>query len=67
MCIRDRDATSQAYVMAYNDAYRLTALVAVAVLALLLLHLFRDWLAARLSPATEAATPPSAPLPEPSR
>lgn len=48
-----QDVLNEAYVMAYNDAYFLTALVALAALAALILHIFRDWLAARLSrPAT---------------
>ncbi|MFT4148836.1 MAG: MFS transporter [Paracoccaceae bacterium] len=52
-----QDASSQAYVMAYNDAYFLTFLIAVAAGAALLLHLFRDWLAARLArPQPEIAT-----------
>ena len=42
-----QDASAQAYVMAYNDAYFLTFLVAAGALFALLLHLFRDWLAAR--------------------
>ena len=66
-----QDASSQAYVMAYNDAYLLTALVALTALCLLVLHLFRDWLAARCWPAPAAGLPdpatPSAPLPTPSR
>ena len=39
-----QDAAKQAYVMAYNDAYFLTFLVAIAGAAALHLHLFRDWL-----------------------
>ncbi|MTH35730.1 MFS transporter [Paracoccus limosus] len=42
------DASNQAYVMAYNDAYRLTGLVAIAALCALILHLWRDWLVGRL-------------------
>ncbi|SDG27887.1 MFS transporter [Alloyangia pacifica] len=50
-------ASQQATVMAYNDAYFLTALVALAALCALGLHLFRDWLAARmLRPETEPQT-----------
>lgn len=45
------EASNQAYVMAYNDAYRLTCAVALAALAALLLHLWRDWLVDRLPPA----------------
>ncbi|WP_343502325.1 MFS transporter [Alloyangia pacifica] len=41
-------AAQQATVMAYNDAYVLTGLVALLSLCALGLHLFRDWLAARL-------------------
>lgn len=44
-------ASSQAYVMAYNDAYRLIAAIAIFALAALLLHLLRDFLAARMTPA----------------
>lgn len=46
-----QDAASQAYVMAYNDMYFLTFLIAVAAAAALLLHLFRNWLAARIDNA----------------
>ncbi|WP_313351348.1 MFS transporter [Paracoccus sp. (in: a-proteobacteria)] len=45
-----QDVSAQAYVMAYNDAYFLTFLVAVAALCALILHLFRDWLMARFWP-----------------
>ena len=58
-----QDASNQAYVMAYNDAYLLTALVAAAALCLLLLHLFRDWLMARWWPAPSVPAPASAPAP----
>lgn len=44
-----QDATNQAYVMAYNDAYLLTAIVAATALAALLLHIFRDAFANRLT------------------
>ena len=54
------DASNQAYVMAYNDAYLLTCLVALAALAALLLHLWRDWLVLRL-PSLRRPTLPSAP------
>lgn len=54
-----QDATSQAYIMAYNDAYFLTALVASAALFALILHMLRDWLAARLAPSI-TPTPESA-------
>lgn len=39
-----QDASKQAYVMAYNDAYFLTCLVAIAGIVALHLHLFRNWL-----------------------
>ncbi|WP_126976092.1 efflux MFS transporter permease [Frigidibacter oleivorans] len=45
-----QDAAAQAYVMAYNDAYFLTFLCAAGAAGLLLLHLLRDRLAARLTP-----------------
>ena len=51
-----QEATKQAYVMAYNDAYLLTAITASVALIALILHLFRDWLAARL--ATRETPPP---------
>ncbi|MFT4011899.1 MAG: MFS transporter [Paracoccus sp. (in: a-proteobacteria)] len=54
-----QEASNQAYVLAYNDAYFATFLVAVAALAALLLHLLRDWMAARWF------TPKTAPLSEP--
>lgn len=44
-----QDASNQAYVMAYNDAYFVIFLIACAAAAALLLHLFRDWLAARIA------------------
>lgn len=50
-----QDAGAQAYVMAYNDAYFLTFLLAAAALCALLLHLFRDWLAARRAPLPAGA------------
>ncbi|AZB57739.1 MFS transporter [Cereibacter sphaeroides] len=54
-----QQASTQAYVMAYNDAYFLICLVALGAMALLLLHLLRDRLAlwlARPAPS-EAETP----------
>lgn len=54
-----RTTSSQAYVMAYNDIYFLTFLIAVAAGGGLVLHLFRDALTARAerrlspSPMTE--------------
>lgn len=38
-----QDMAKQAYVMAYNDAYFLTFLLAVIAVSALHLHLFRDW------------------------
>ncbi len=43
------DTSNQAYVMAYNDAYFVTFLVAVAALCALLLHMARDWFAERFA------------------
>lgn len=40
-----QEVTRQAYVMAYNDAYRLTSYIAFAAFCVLVLHVFRDWLA----------------------
>ncbi|WP_353476452.1 MFS transporter (plasmid) [Salipiger sp. H15] len=48
-------ASKEAYVLAYNDAYFLTSLVALAALCALVLHLFRDWLAARMTRPEPAA------------
>ncbi|MFT3690488.1 MFS transporter [Paenirhodobacter sp.] len=42
-----QDAANQAYVMAYNDAYRLTFVVALVGLAYLMLHVLRDLLVSR--------------------
>lgn len=60
-----QEAGIQAYVMAYNDVYFLTFLIALAGGAALLLHLLRDRLHLRLSPpdadpapATPSAIPP---------
>ncbi|MFI0396422.1 MFS transporter [Paracoccus jiaweipingae] len=66
-----RQVAQQAWVLAYNDAYFLTFLVAVAALAALLLHLLRDWLAQavfRIGPpqphhTAAAQTPPQAAAP----
>ena len=55
-----QDVTNEAYVMAYNDAYFLTALIALAALAALILHIFRDWLAARLAGPAIPSSPESA-------
>ncbi|MDS9466912.1 MFS transporter [Paracoccus sp. MBLB3053] len=59
-----QDASGQAYVMAYNDAYLVTFLVAVAALSALLLHIWRDWLAAwwsRASSSSPLAVSPESP------
>ncbi|MFC3061492.1 MFS transporter [Paenirhodobacter populi] len=50
------DASNQAYVMAYNDLYFLTFLLAVLAASALCLHVFRDWLAARIE-ARRTPTP----------
>lgn len=50
-----QQAGIQAQVLAYADAYRLTAAVALAALVALILHLFRDWLVARRAPALAPA------------
>lgn len=44
-----QDVTAQSWVMAYNDAYFLTALIALAAAFALVLHLGRDALAARMA------------------
>ncbi|HEY0211997.1 MAG TPA: MFS transporter [Paenirhodobacter sp.] len=49
------DTANQAYVMAYNDAYFLTFLLAVLAASALCLHVFRDWLATRIQ--TRRPTP----------
>lgn len=41
------DATMQSYVLAYNDAYLLTCLIALFAAGFLCLHVLRDWLMAR--------------------
>ncbi len=52
-----QETASQAYVMAYNDLYFLTFLLASGAAAALLLHLLRNWLSARLAPVeTETAS-----------
>lgn len=51
-----QDASNQAYVMAYNDAYLLTFGVAAIALFALLLHMFRDWMVAR-TPPTPVSSP----------
>ena len=45
-----QEASAQAYVMAYNDLYFVIFLASLTALAVLALHVARDWLAARLSP-----------------
>ncbi|NDV99241.1 MFS transporter [Salipiger sp. PrR002] len=61
-------ASSQAYVMAYNDGYFMIFLVALAALVALVLHIFRDWLAARLArpDAEQDAEQNTQPEPQPS-
>lgn len=54
-----QEAANQAYVMAYNDAYRLTAAVALAALVALTLHIWRDAMVAR-----RLRRAPKAPIPE---
>lgn len=49
------NVTMQSYVLAYNDAYFLTALVAVIAACLLVLHLLRDWLVLRFTPSAKAS------------
>ncbi|GGG81915.1 MFS transporter [Salipiger pallidus] len=49
-------ASRQATVMAYNDAYFLTFLIAAAAASALVLHLVRDWMAARLAPKAPSET-----------
>ena len=51
-----QEATNQSYVMAYNDAYLLTSLAAMAALAALLLHMMRDAMANRLARKTQPET-----------
>ncbi|WJS84864.1 MFS transporter [Paracoccus sp. TOH] len=60
-----QDASNQAYVMAYNDAYFLTFLAAAAALCALVLHLFRDWLAARFWPRPARPAQPQPAQPQP--
>lgn len=44
-----QEVTRQSYVLAYNDAYFLIALIAGGALTALLLHVFRDWLVQRMT------------------
>jgi hypothetical protein len=44
-----QEASKQAFVMAYNDLYFLIFLIAAAGLFFLVLHVARDWMAARAS------------------
>ena len=44
-----QEVTRQSYVLAYNDAYFLIALIAGGALIALLLHVFRDWLTQRMN------------------
>ena len=53
-----QDAAAQAYVLAYNDAYFLTALIALGAAAALALHMLRDRLAARLGRSPRPDTNP---------
>lgn len=50
-----QDASAQAYVMAYNDAYLLTALIALAAALALVLHLLRDRMALRMAPPPDTS------------
>lgn len=68
-----QDVTNQSYVLAYNDIYLLTSLLALGALCVLLLHIFRDWLVARWpdrAPHKGSVDPevtPRSPAPEPAR
>ncbi|GHG20775.1 MFS transporter [Paracoccus aerius] len=53
-----QEATAQASVMAYNDAYLLTALIALGAALALVLHMLRDRLALRMSPQAEPDVTP---------
>lgn len=53
------DITNQAYVLAYNDLYLLTFLIACLALFALLLHMWRDWIVQRLE-AWRSRPPPEA-------
>ncbi|WP_370584791.1 MFS transporter [Paracoccus sp. IB05] len=53
------EAGRQAWVMAYNDAYFLTFLIALTALAALILHVLRDWIWARMNAAFVAKSEPS--------
>lgn len=59
-----QEASVQAYVMAYNDAYFLIFLTALGAMALLLLHVFRDRLARWLAPAAPVGAEPEPPVQE---
>lgn len=50
-------ANMQATVMAFNDAYFLSAIVALIALAILVLHILYDGLKARMSPAAPSPSP----------
>lgn len=54
------ETSNQAYVMAYNDAYFLTFLLAVAALFALLLHMGRDWVVAKYEQKFPSPEPPKA-------
>ncbi|SIT15523.1 MFS transporter [Paracoccus saliphilus] len=51
-----QEASRQSYVLAYNDAYFLIFLIAGFTASALLLHVFRDWLAARLASGRDATS-----------
>lgn len=59
-----QDMQVQAYVLAYNDAYFATFLMAAAAMAALMLHMLRDRLAG-VAPPMPGAPPPPAPAPAP--
>lgn len=51
-----QEASAQAYVLAYNDVYFLTALIALGAAAALVLHMLRDRLALRMAPPLQPDT-----------
>lgn len=52
-----QEAATQSWVMAYNDAYFLTFLIAAAAGFALLLHVLRNWIAARLAAPSTGSEP----------
>ena len=50
------EANMQSYVLAYNDVYFITFLIALVAAGFLILHVFRNWLTARLAPETVSPT-----------